>query len=191
MGTVVSFFTIGAKDIDGVREKPIRLLHYLYGDEFEEEESLFTKFLIRIGIQKPSKKDKWEPHTQKVIEGYIDKAWHSIHFLFTQSGYDSNRIKSFMLSGGEEIGEDMGYGSPRLFQPDDVRRITHLFDTFNYETIPQLLTRESLKKADIYPQLWQGDENENITYVTDYFKDLHRFFTLASEANQAVIIVFE
>ena len=55
----------------------------------------------------------------------IDKAWHAVHFLVAASAYDvrpGDVATTFML-GGEECGDDVGYGPARMHGPDAVAAI--------------------------------------------------------------------
>lgn len=46
----------------------------------------------------------------------LHKSWHVLHYLFTDDA-DTGRPPGDALLGGRELGEDMGYGPPRLHEP--------------------------------------------------------------------------
>src|SRR5882762_365214 len=59
----------------------------------------------------------------RLPSAHLEKAWHGLHYLLTGSAGEGGLPLGFLLEGGEEVGEDLGYGSPRLFQPPEVRQI--------------------------------------------------------------------
>jgi len=55
----------------------------------------------------------------------IDKAWHGIHYLLTQSADDGPEPSNFLLKGGSTIqSEYLSYGKARLFTCEQVRGIS-------------------------------------------------------------------
>ena len=54
----------------------------------------------------------------------VDKAWHGIHFLLTNSAEGGSFPLAFLIVGGRNIGdEDMGYGPARGFAAREVAQI--------------------------------------------------------------------
>src|SRR5262249_19169224 len=51
----------------------------------------------------------------------LEKAWHGIHFLLTGSAWDGEEPLCYLVTGGEQIGEeDVGYGPARALKPQQV-----------------------------------------------------------------------
>src|SRR5687768_10356646 len=61
-----------------------------------------------------SGESSWAP-TAKVESFDVDKAWQGIHFLLTGTDWEGEGPLAFVLHGGAEIEEDMGYGPPHGF----------------------------------------------------------------------------
>src|SRR5438270_363103 len=51
----------------------------------------------------------------------LHKAWHAIHYVLTGTADGGTEPSCLLLIGGTELGEDDGYGPPRLLSPDQVR----------------------------------------------------------------------
>ena len=52
----------------------------------------------------------------------LDKAWHGLQFLFTNTAWEGDEPACFLVKGGREIGdEEVGYSMPRLLDPPQVR----------------------------------------------------------------------
>lgn len=53
----------------------------------------------------------------------LDKAWHGVHFLLTGSAYDVTGTLGAAVMGGRPVGEDDGYGPPRLLEQPEVAEV--------------------------------------------------------------------
>ncbi len=72
--------------------------------------------------------EAWDDHLfegddddEKCVD--MDKAWHGLHRLLTGSAYATSDVASQAIFGGEPVGEDLGYGPPRLLSAVDVRSV--------------------------------------------------------------------
>lgn len=55
----------------------------------------------------------------------LDKSWHGIHYLLTGTAWGIGEGAGAAILGGDEIGEDGGYGPARLLDPETVRTEAH------------------------------------------------------------------
>src|SRR5262245_43187400 len=53
----------------------------------------------------------------------IHKSWHGLHWLLCQSAWDGPEPLKHAVLGGQEIGEDLGYGPARLVDGAKVRAV--------------------------------------------------------------------
>jgi len=60
----------------------------------------------------------------------LEKAWHGLHFLLTGDPWGGSGYRAFLLCGGIEQGEDMGYGPARLFDAEEVGEIAETLSGF-------------------------------------------------------------
>jgi hypothetical protein len=58
-----------------------------------------------------------QPDRPPVVD--LHKSWHMFHFLFTGRAEGGSPPGSLLMEGGEEVGEDLGYGPARLIGPAD------------------------------------------------------------------------
>jgi hypothetical protein len=117
----------------------------------------------------------------------VDKAWHGIHFLLTDSAWEGSGPLAFIVEGGREIDEDMGYGPPRGFSSAEVKEIAAALEPIQADALFEKAELEQFKAEDIYPSIWDEPKQECIGYVTNAFGDLKKFIQESAAANRAVI----
>jgi hypothetical protein len=158
MGMTANFKILTESEYSGLRAKKL-----------EVEEVLFPD-----GVENP-------------FEGRVDldKNWHILHYLLTGDVNPSNSALGSAILGGEEIGEDLGYGPARLLLPNRVAEIsTALSDidiAINYESID----REDPNISELYCtfEFFDGEKE----YLVKLFKEMSSMYAEASNTNSAVI----
>ena len=115
----------------------------------------------------------------------LDKAWHVLHLLITGNMGDGEGPAEFLMSGGQAVGEDNGYGSPRLFLPEEVAAIMP-------EVAP--VTEAELRDLDDHEDLdsvyggWTGRlPDEEFRYYADHLAALKTF--VAESVGSALLVV--
>jgi hypothetical protein len=84
----------------------------------------------------------------------LDKAWNALHYLLTGSARDGEGPLAFLLKGGAPVGEDLGHGPARVFQPAEVAAIADaLADVSQYKLLPRFDLKK-FEKLEIYPGRW-------------------------------------
>ena len=119
----------------------------------------------------------------------LEKAWHGLHFLLTGSAWEGEPPLDFLLRGGEPIGEDDGYGPPRLLRPDEVRaldaRLSHVSDDDLWSRFDPSLMEEE----DIYPGVWDEPEDDLKEEYLGYFHALKRLVHEAGSRGMALVVM--
>lgn len=118
----------------------------------------------------------------------LDKAWHGLHWLLTGSAGPTADPASEAIFGGEEIGEEIGYGPARLLAPDRVRIVAAALAAVDESTLRARTDRGAMARADLYPDIW-GEEDVVATYLLPYLDELRAFHADAAAAGHAVIQV--
>ena len=118
----------------------------------------------------------------------LDKSWHAIHYLLTGTAWDVDENAGAAVLGGDEIGEDNGYGPARLLSSDSVRVVAAALDAIDLETLRNRFVPEALAAADIYPAVWDQTDADFDTYLAPYFVQLRSFYGVAAANGQAVLI---
>ena len=119
---------------------------------------------------------------------HLEKAWHGLHFLLTGSAGESGVPLGFLLEGGQEVGEDDGYGAPRLFQPGEVQQINAALAPISDDELWGRFDPELMEAESIYPGIWdEGEEELRDEYLT-YFHELKKLVALAGEGEMGLLV---
>jgi len=116
----------------------------------------------------------------------LDKGWHGIHWLLTGSAEPTAAPESDAIYGGGEVGDDLGYGPPRLLPPEGVRMVAAAIAAIEVESLRARMDPTAMERAQIYPAIW--DEVDIFdAYLAPSFAELREFYIAAAAARQAVI----
>lgn len=118
----------------------------------------------------------------------IDKAWHGIHFLLTGSPSGGVGPLAAAIMGGEEIGEDAGYGPARYLEPEEVKSIAQALADASTEDLAKRYSPKALTAADIYPGIWEQEGDEAFDYLAGYYEDMVDFYKAAAKRGDAVLL---
>jgi hypothetical protein len=118
----------------------------------------------------------------------IGKSWHGIHYLITGTAWEiRDGAAGAAIFGGEEIGEDGGYGPARLLRQEAVQQIGDALDALDVEELRARFDPQAMAAADIYPNVWD-DPDEFDGYLAPHFAALRRFYRAAAANGQAVLL---
>ncbi|MCL9998877.1 MAG: YfbM family protein [Erythrobacter sp.] len=128
----------------------------------------------------------WE--TAPIID--LDKEWHALHFLLTQSAGSTDSPLSIILGKFEEIGEDNGYGPAFLIPAeawqtfcDAAAALDEAALTQRYN--PKAMVDEHVYIADMY--LEEGDDG--LAFLTDRLNELREFAAKAAAGGLSALAV--
>ena len=116
----------------------------------------------------------------------LDKAWHGLHWLLTGTTDDSSTPAGMAILGGTEIGEDWGYGAPRLLRPDEVRRVAYVLRDVTEGDLRARFDPAAMKAADLYPSIWD-EEDVFAEYLAPQFALMQEFYARAASRGDAVL----
>jgi hypothetical protein len=119
----------------------------------------------------------------------LDKAWHGIHFMLTGSADGGDEPLSLAVLGGEEVGEDMGYGPARLLTPDQVQAVSAALSALDEESFRCRFAPQKMEAAGIYPDvIWVRDGQEALDYVMEYYRQLVTFYADTAARGDGAIL---
>jgi hypothetical protein len=119
----------------------------------------------------------------------IDKAWHGVHYLLCGKVEPGTDLASQAVMGGTEIGDDLGYGPARYFEPDRVAEIARELTRPNLEAeMTARFDPAQMAKLGIYPSQFLAADSQ---WLMDAFRQLRQFYVDASAANLAVVTCIE
>ena len=128
---------------------------------------------------------QYDPENKDYLD--VDKAWQGIHFLLTDSAWEGSGPLAFILHGGREIDQDLGYGPPHGFSSAEVKEIAGALDPIQPDALFAKADQAKFNAEDIYPSIWDESKEECIGYVTDSFAALKKFIQETAAANRALV----
>ena len=117
----------------------------------------------------------------------LDKAWHGLHYLLTGKAWGGEKPASLAIVGGEDIGDDQGYGPARFVTPEQVGQVAAALASLSDETLAQRYDVAAMDKLQIYPGTWERDGQESFDYLRHNFRALARFYADAAQRGDAVL----
>lgn len=119
----------------------------------------------------------------------IDKAWQGIHFLLCDDPWEGKGPLSFILAGGESIGNvDVGYGPARSFKSSEVKKIAKHLNKISADDLAKKCKPEKFTENSIYPNIWDEPNEVCFSYILDYYDELKDFVIQLSEDEKGMIV---
>lgn len=121
----------------------------------------------------------------------LDKMWDALHFVLTGASASEpikdNRLSEAVLgiSPIEEVDEFIAYT-----EKSRIKDIALALDNFDIEKAMESFSMEECKKANIYPDIWNyEEESEEIEEeLMDYFQNMKDFYKKILEAKGNVLV---
>ena len=121
----------------------------------------------------------------------LDKMWDALYFVLTGASASEpikdNRLSEAVLgiSPSEEVEEYVAYT-----EKSRIKDIVLALDNFDIEKAMESFSMEKCKKANIYPNIWDyEEESEEIEEeLMDYFQNLKDFYKKILEVNGNVMV---
>lgn len=189
MSMIGFFYALRDEDLEAIVATP-SLVHRLSDDPMPPKK---PSFLSRLFGGKPStsKLEDWRPSPETTAFD-VDKAWHGIHFLLTGSAWEGDGPLAFILHGGREISEDLGYGPPHGFTSAEVKTIDGALQNIAPATLFERADPQDFAKHEIYPEVWTRESKEScIGYVIEYLNALKKFVGDVAQSRRGLVIYIE
>ena len=200
MGMYGHLRRIAPSDVPRIRDDQRLLEAFLFGEKLEVvEERLpgFFGFLLRLTPIKvevakpanPSQEPLWpEPMLGEMIG--LEKSWHGLHFLLTGEADGGPEPACFLLSGGEDLGDDDDVQA-RLLDPSQVRAFAEHLASLTTEEVARRFDPERMTRLRIYPDvIWKRPEEKDQPrgFLLDAFTELRDFTAGAAARGDAVVV---
>ena len=128
-----------------------------------------------------------QPDRPPVVD--LHKSWHMFHFLFTGRAEGGSPPGSLLMEGGEEVGEDLGYGPARLIGPADTAAFANFIGALSVDELKARLDGPRMAALGIYPGFEAADAvGEYADDVEHYFPKLRDHLAAAAAAGEAVLV---
>lgn len=136
-----------------------------------------TGFLALLGADQPAE-----------VELDLHKTWHGLHFLLTGSVSEGESPLGFLLIGGRELEVDLGYGPPRIFAAEEVKRIAAALASVSTDELLERLDPSACEAAEIYGANWDEPLTDLYEEYGDAYTLLKAFVTRAADSEQALVV---
>lgn len=195
MGMCLGLCTLGDANIRKVLADPPLVWKVIAPDDPEAYETARGPsggFLAKLfGSKKRAPDDALVLAGGEVMDSDLDKAWHGIHYLLTQTDWEGAEPLDFLVRGGEEVrGIEVGYGPARVLTAAQVQRVHDALASIDVEFLRRRFAPEQMMKLKIYPEIWDRDAQEDDTfgYCAEYFAVLKAFVGSAAEKNLGLVL---
>jgi hypothetical protein len=116
----------------------------------------------------------------------LDKAWQGLHFLLCGDAWGGEGPLADALMGGEEIGEELGYGKARYLEPAAARAVHEALSALSEHALRERFDPEAFLEEEIYPEIWE--EPDAVDYPLSYFEPLRAFYADAAGRGLGVLM---
>jgi hypothetical protein len=162
MGMIGYFAAVNQDDLDRLRDDPGLIEEYLYPNDGGDGPPYYVD---------------------------VDKAWHGIHFMLTGKPEGGAEPLSLAVLGGEEVGDDMGYGPARFLTPEQVRRVAAALEKLSIDEFASRYAPKEMEAAKVYPEvIWLRDEQEALNYVLEKYQQMIAFYQDAAARGDGAIL---
>lgn len=121
----------------------------------------------------------------------LEKDWQAIHYLLTGSAEGGSDPLGFLMVGGREVGAETGYGRPRLFAPDDVRRLNDALRAMSDDQFWSRFDAQQFEAEQIYPGHWDDESPDELrdAFVATFHEVRDHVARVASSGGQMIFAI--
>jgi hypothetical protein len=116
----------------------------------------------------------------------LDKSWHALHYILNGDAWDGEFPLNFLASGGEEIGEDMGYGPARFLNAAETQILKTELDKITVADFENKFDPQALTTSEIYPAIDWADDTR--PWLTDSYKSIKDYIEDAVTSKKGIYI---
>jgi hypothetical protein len=113
----------------------------------------------------------------------LDKSWHVLHYVLTGAAWDGPMPAAALLSGGREVGEDLGYGPARALSAKETQAFAQFLAAQSEASLVKKLNVPKMQSMDIYCA--DEDSEEDLNH---YFPQLKSYVSNAAAKGQGLLI---
>jgi hypothetical protein len=121
----------------------------------------------------------------------LHKSWHLLHYLFAGDVGPTGAVESALMNG-EELGEDLGYGPPRLHDAAATAAFGAFLKQLTSEKLKARLNLEDMQRAGVYaipmgPRVSKRDEDDLREEIGAYFEPLREYVLRMTAKNNGLL----
>ncbi len=119
----------------------------------------------------------------------LEKSWHGLHFVLTETAWEGRPPLDFLASGGVPVGdEDVGYGPARILDPEGVTALDEALTEIEQSDFHRNFDPIALSDAAIYPQIWDEPVEDLKQEYGGYLQEMKAHVRRASKSGQALLV---
>jgi hypothetical protein len=119
----------------------------------------------------------------------LEKSWHGLHYLLADDAWGGREPWCYLVQGGVEVGEDLGYGQPRVLRAAQVRDFANALGSLTEQALRQRFNPAAMARENIYPQIWNEEPPaESWDWLRTYFRELKLFVAAAAGRHLGLIV---
>lgn len=120
----------------------------------------------------------------------LDKRWHVVHYLLTGLGEGGEFPACFLCNDGEEVGEDFGYGRPRLFTSAQAAAIAAHLHGLDEAALLARYDAADMENEDIYwqPATSPEERREDVASLHETIGEIARFADEAARSRNGLVV---
>ena len=140
-----------------------------------------------VGRLAPGESNETKPRPDGIGSSFdIHKDWDALHYLIT--GTDDDEVEGPLgdvLMGGEELGEDLGYGPVRVLEPAQVAAASKALEQLGVSGILARWDPPKMRELELYGGDWDSFDKMSMKRSAGA---VVAFYRSASEAGDAVLL---
>lgn len=181
MSTVCHLRQISSAQLDALFAKPAGITAYLGAPAPEAKSGVLGKLFGKKPQAAPA-------HDDAAID--LAQAWHGLHYLMTLTYWDGDEPLCYLVRGGTDLGNDLGYGPARALRPAQVTAFHTALAAMTPDTLAYCFSPEEMTRLDIYPAIWE-DHEKSLAYLMEHFNSLRAFVKTAADKKQGLLVYLQ
>lgn len=188
MSMMCSVYRLDASQAAELMQFPDSVGELVGYDPLPFKQSLFSRLFGRVR-RKSELQRRFEPLPDHQCFD-LHQAWHILHFLFTGRNEGGDFPAAFIMSGGQEVGPDQGYGPVRFFAPKSTSLIADFLDGLTLGKLRHAYVAEKIETNEIYWSVELGPEGqaEQLKELWELVRGLKDFVVDAKKRNEPLLI---
>jgi hypothetical protein len=119
----------------------------------------------------------------------LEKSWHGLHYLLTGTAEEGKEPLGFLVAGGEEIGEDLGYGPARMLDAQKVKELNRALALISDAELDRRFDLEALADNQVYPFIWDESREDLLQEYLGYFHQLKQYVDQTGRQNNGLLVL--
>jgi hypothetical protein len=117
----------------------------------------------------------------------LEKAWHGLHYFLTGEVWEGHGPLAFLLAGGEQLTDDDDMPT-RWFTPEETVEIDRALSAVSDKQLWSRFDADEMESQQIYPGIWDEDEEDLKEEYLGYFHELKKVVSLAAKNGQGLVV---